>query len=307
MDAPPLPAWIARGFPPGMQRELVDVGGIRMHVASWAGAAAARADQPTVVMAHGNPTWSYLWRKVVAALAGSGLRVVVPDLIGLGLSDKPRAVAAHQLSAHATWFGRALDRLVPGRVILVAQDWGGPIGLAAMAARRARLHGLVLANTVIGPPRPGFHPTMFHRLARTPVVSELTFRMLGFPLPVMNLAQGDRRSITGQATLAYAWPLRHLRDRAAPLGLARMVPDGDQHVSITSLRACRALVTSFTGPIELVWGMRDPVLGPVVRYLERELPAARVTLTRAGHFLQEEVPDVLADAIRRVAASPGVA
>ena len=72
MNPPALPAWIARRFPPGMQRRMVDVGGVRMHVAIWDGPG------PTVVLLHGNPTWSFLWRKVIAALQGDGLRIVAP-------------------------------------------------------------------------------------------------------------------------------------------------------------------------------------------------------------------------------------
>lgn len=296
MNAPPLPGWLERMFPAGMDRRLVDVGGVRMHVAEW------RSAGPTVVLLHGNPSWGFLWRKVVAELAGDGLHLVVPDLIGLGLSDKPPDLEAHQLSAHGAWFGHLLDQLAPGPVYFVGQDWGGPIGLHALASRMPRLRGLVLANTVVGPPRPGFKPTGFHRFARLPIVSDLVFRGLGFPQNLMTMAQGDRTSMLGRAALGYWWPLRHLRDRAAPLGLARMVPDGPAHVSIPALQVCHDAVTGFAGPTALVWGTRDPILGSVIRHLERELPAAEVTRTDAGHFLQEEVPGPIAAAIRRVVA-----
>ncbi len=293
---PPLPRWLERRFPPGMERRLVDVGGVRMHVATWPAAG------PTVVLLHGNPSWGYLWRKVVAALAADGLNLIVPDLIGLGLSDKPRDLAAHQLSAHGAWFGRLLDEVAPGPLYFVGQDWGGPIGLHALATRLPRLRGLVLANTVIGPPRPDFKPTAFHRFARLPIVSDLVFRGLGFPQHAMAGVQGDRTSLLGRDALGYWWPLRRVRDRAAPLALARMVPDGPHHVSIPALAICHDTATRFGGPTALVWGTRDPILGSVIRYLERELPAAEVTRTEAGHFLQEEVPGPIALAIRRVVA-----
>jgi len=296
MDAPHLPGWIERMFPAGMTRRLVDVGGVRMHVATWAGAG------PTVVLLHGNPSWSFLWRKVVAELAGDGLNLVVPDLVGLGLSDKPRDLAAHQLSAHGTWFGRLLDEVAPGPLYFAGQDWGGPIGLHALSTRLARLRGMVLANTVIGPPRPGFKRTAFHRFSQLPIVSDLVFRGLGFPQNLMTAVQGDRTSLVGRAALAYWWPLRHFRDRAAPLALARMVPDSPDHVSIPALGVCHDTATGFIGPTALVWGTRDPVLGTIIKHLERELPAAEVTRTDAGHFLQEEVPGELAAAIRRVVA-----
>src|SRR5262249_25130971 len=115
-----------------------------------------------------------------------------------------------------------------------------------------------------------------------------------------SLAQGDRRSIGGEVARAYRWPLRHLADRVAPLALARMVPNGPAHPSIPALTRCLEFVDAFRGPVAVVWGDRDPVLGRVCSFIERRLPAAHVTHTQAGHFLQEEVPEALADAVRDV-------
>ena len=91
----------------------------------------------------------------------------------------------------ARWFRSWGERSVAVELRVARALVRGPIGLAAMADRAARLRGLVLANTVIGPPRPGFRPTAFHRLARLPVIAPALFRGLGFPLPVLHLAQGD--------------------------------------------------------------------------------------------------------------------
>src|SRR5262249_54314033 len=156
------------------RRSLVDVGdGLHMHVME-------QGSGRPVVMLHGNPTWGYLWRKVAIALAGERMRIILPDLIGLGLSDKPRDPAAHTLENHARCLGARLATLAPeGGLVFVGQDWGGPVGLRALADRPSRLAGLVLANTVIGPPRPGFRPAAFHRFARLPVVADLAFRIGG--------------------------------------------------------------------------------------------------------------------------------
>lgn len=292
MQAPALPAWLDRQLP--FRRSLVDVGGgMRMHVME-------QGEGRPVVMLHGNPTWGYLWRKVAVALAGEPLRIILPDLIGLGLSDKPRDAGAHTLENHARWFGALLDTLGLDRFLFVGQDWGGPIGLRALADRAPRVAGLVLANTVIGPPRAGFKSTAFHRFARLPVVSDVAFRVAGFPQIALGWAQGDKGSISGDVARAYRWPLRHLRDRVAPLAMARMVPDSQSHPSIAGLECCQAFVDGFRGPVALVWGDRDPVLGGVRSWLERRLPTAPVTRTQAGHFLQEEVPDALAAAVRDV-------
>ena len=91
----------------------------------------------------------------------------------------------------------------------------------------------------------------------------------------------------------------------APLALARMVPNGPEHPSIPALSRCQNLVETFDGPTAIVWGDRDPVLGRVRRHVQRLLPDARVTVTNAGHFLQEEVPGEIAAAIRDVARRLG--
>jgi haloalkane dehalogenase len=296
----PIPDWIEAQLPPGATRHEVAVDGEVMHALAWEPAGATR----TLVLVHGNPTWSFLWRKVVAAIrarpGGDRLRVIAPDLVGLGLSSKPE-IAAHTLANHGRWLGAAIDALAPGPLVLVAQDWGGPIGLHAMIARASRLRGIVLGNTAVGPPAAKFKPTLFHRLSQLPIASDLLFRRLGFPLGLLHLSQGDRSSIRGRVARAYRWPLARAADRAAPLALARMVPDSQDHVSVPELARCESLFREVRVPVTLVWGTRDPILGRVVNHLSRLRPDAHVVRTEAGHFLQEEVPDQLADAVLDVA------
>jgi cis-3-alkyl-4-acyloxetan-2-one decarboxylase len=296
LPPPPLPDWITRQLPAGITRYLVDVGGQRMHVME------VGRGRP-VLLNHGNPTWGFLYRKVAAALAGEPLRLIMPDLIGLGLSDKPDNKAAHSIEAHGAWMARLIAGLELDDFLWVGQDWGGPIGLRALAERPAAVGGLLLLNTVVGPPRAGFRSSAFHRFARTPLLADLVFRLGGFPQNILSRVQGDPSSIRGDVARAYRWPLRHLRDRVAPLALARMVPNTLEHPSIPALERCLAMLTSFRGPIAMVWGDRDPILGRVGNFLEKLLPGIDVTRTQAGHFLQEEVPDEIAAAIRRLAAA----
>jgi haloalkane dehalogenase len=296
LPAPPLPAWLAAMLP--FERYAVAVGEHRVHVME----AGDKAGRP-VLLLHGNPSWGFLWRKVAAALAGEKLRLVMPDLVGLGLSSKPRDMAWHTIDHHGEVMSGLLDTLGLDDLVFVPQDWGGAVGLRALAERPSRLGGMVVLNTVVGPPRPGFKSTGFHRFARAPIVRDVAFRVLGFPQNLMWPAQGDKHSIRGgEVARAYRWPLRHFSDRAAPLGLARMVPDSLAHPSIPALERCAQVVAGFTGPVEIVWGDRDPVLGRVRSHLERLFPRARVTRTSAGHFLQEEVPVEIAAAVARVAA-----
>jgi haloalkane dehalogenase len=297
LPAPALPAFVARELP--FERSLVPVGELRLHVME-----AGRG--PTAVFLHGNPTWGFLWRKVAAPLAAAGLRVVLPDLAGLGLSDKPRDPRFHTIESHARLVGALLDEVAPGPIVLVLHDWGGPIGLAALADRPGRLAGLVVTNTGVGPPRPGTRATPFHRFANLPLVAPFAFRVLGFPQSVLHLAQADRSSIAGDVARAYRWPLRQLADRAAPLALARMVPIAEDHPSVVPLRRSLAVATGFAGPAEIVWGDRDPILGRALRGVAAALPRARVTTVPAGHYLQEETPAPIADAVLRVARAAGL-
>jgi pimeloyl-ACP methyl ester carboxylesterase len=293
-EVPSLPDWIERQLPPGGRRRFVDGGGHRLHVTEWG------RGRP-VLLLHGNPTWGFLYRKVVTALLGEPLRLIVPDLVGLGFSDKPRRAFEHTIEAHARWLGAVLDEGPLDGLVFVGQDWGGPIGLRALADRPGLAEGLVVLNTVLSPPRPGFRPTLFHRLAHLPGVGEALFRGLGFPQNVLGRVQGDPRSISGDVARAYRFPLAGLARNVAPLALARMVPHSLDHPSIEPLRQVQRFVEGFAGPSAIVWGDRDPILGRARSWIQKLLPRARVTVTPAGHFLQEEVPNEIADAVRFVA------
>jgi cis-3-alkyl-4-acyloxetan-2-one decarboxylase len=296
LPAPPLPDFIARELP--FERYLVRLAGHRVHVVEHG------AGFP-VVLLHGNPTWSFLWRKVARALDGSGLRLVMPDLVGLGLSEKPRDPRWHTLPNHARVVAALLDALALERVVLVVHDWGGAIGLLANADRPERLAGLVVTNTVVGAPRPGFRPTPFHRFAKLPVVSDVAFRWLGFPQNVLHRTQGDPATIRGDVARAYRWPLRAREDRVAPLALARMAPNTLDHPSVLHLAQAETIARAFDGPAAIVWGDRDPILGRALSRVTKTLPRATVTRTPGGHYLQEEVPEAIAAAIREVVGQLG--
>ena len=294
LPAPPLPDWLDRLLP--FRRYRLRVRDHLMHVME-----SGPEDAPVLLLLHGNPTWGFLWRKVALALGPSRLRVVMPDLVGLGLSEKPPA-AVHTLDFHAAQLEALIRALGVDALYFSGQDWGGPIGIAALERlqREVRLRGLVVLNTVLGPPKRGFRPTAFHRFARLPFVSDAVFTHAHFPQSVLGFAQGDRRSISGEVARAYRWPLRERADRTAPLALARMVPNSLEHPSVGPLRRIEGFVQAFKGPAAIVWGENDPVLGRLRRRLEQLLPHAKVTSTNAGHFLQEEVPNDIAHAIRHV-------
>lgn len=294
--ARPLPEWLRRELPHDRVSGLVR--GQRMTAIDH-GPRGALA----VLLVHGNPTWSYLWRKVIRALEGERLRLIAPDLLGFGTSAKPRRASDHQLAMHVDHVATLLDELGVERFVAVGQDWGGPIACGAAARRPERVHGLVLGNTaVLAPARP-FRSKGFHRFSHVPVLSDLAFRGALFPVPVMPLAQGDRRSIGVREGAAYAWPFVSPLARAGPLGMARMVPSSEEHPSTAVMDGIGAYVAGFEGPAALVWGRRDPILGRGLRRHREALPRASVRESDAGHFSPEEIPALWADAIREVARS----
>lgn len=291
LRTPDMPDWIHDMLPAGVRRRVVDVGGQLMHVMEW-------GKGMPVLMLHGNPTWGFLYRRIVHLLRDEPLHCIVPDLIGLGFSTKPRRVKDHTLIRHASWLGSCIDSLKIDGLVLVCQDWGGPIGVRALADRPHLMKGLVVLNTALRPPHQGFRPTLFHRFSNLPVISDCVFRLLGFPQNVLHRTQGDPSSIRGAVARAYRYPLRSISDRIAPLALARMVPSSLTHPSVQELTACEGFIRSYTGPSAIVWGEKDPILGRVLRRVVELLPEAPVQRTKAGHFIQEEEPDAIARAVR---------
>lgn len=289
---PPLPDWLRAEFP--FERAVAKVKGVHLHFVD-------HGEGRPVLLMHGNPTWSFLWRKVIRLLGE--YRIIAPDLWGLGLSDKPRSPSAHVLRTHIDLIEGLVDGLDLGGLIVVGQDWGGPVAAGVAARRSDSIRGAVFGNTSVLLPRMPLRTTAFHRFAHTPIVSDVAFRLGGFPQRDLSRVQGDPSSIGSLETRAYTWPLRTLRDRAAPLGLARMVPNREDHPSLQALASIDAWVRSATCPLGLVWGRRDPVLGRGLKRHREELPTARVWESDAGHFLQEEVPEHFAEAVRWVDAS----
>jgi haloalkane dehalogenase len=291
IDPPPLPDWLLKAFP--FRRRLFVGGRWPMHFVD-------EGQGPVILLQHGNPTWSFLWRKVIRLLADANVRVIAPDMVGLGLSGKPREVGLHSLRFHALNLSRLVQALDLSDITIVGQDWGGPIvGLMAYY-NPDRITGAVFGNTALSAPYKKRRLSTFHRLAHLPLVSDLLFRGFNFPVPVLHRAQGDPASIGSFERRAYGWPLKAFRDRTAPLALARMVPTGPRHPTSPYMRKVRSWGEAFRGPVRLVWGLKDPILGRALKNMRGLFPEALVTETQAGHFLQEEVPDALAEAILNV-------
>lgn len=293
LPAPELPAWLADQLP--FDRYMVDVGdGLRMHVME-------QGEGHPVLLFHGNPTWGYLYRKVAAELAGEPYRLIMPDMIGFGISDRARDRSDYTLANHVRWMGNLVSSLELEGATFVVQDWGGPVGLHMAHQHPGLMTGLVVMNTTIGAPKAGFKPTRFHRFF-SGSLGEWAARWLRLPHGALWVAQGDRSTIRGHVRKAYVHPFSGRHGHHPVVEAVRMVPDDLDHPSIPFLEEAGAAALSFDGPTAIVWGDRDPLLGKLRRRVTRQLPNAEVTITDAGHFLQEEVPAEIAAAIRSVTA-----
>jgi cis-3-alkyl-4-acyloxetan-2-one decarboxylase len=254
------------------------------------------ADGPVLLFAHGNPTWSYLWRHAIAELSSQGHRCIAFDHMGFGRSDKPPTLSAYSLQRHVDNAIALIEELDLRDVTLIAHDWGGPIGLGALLARPDRLKAVVLMNTWAWE-LPSFLPP-FLREFRTEGLGEIL--ALGGNLFVESIPGGmARREVDPVMMEAYRAPFPDYWSRAGTLAFQREIPLTERDRSAPVMASIQERLPSLDVPVLLVWGMRDPVFQPVFLDQWRELfPSAQtVELERASHFLVEDDPEGVTSAI----------
>lgn len=292
-EAYPLPDYAAEALPAGYKSYLVEVEpGIKVHVLE------AGSGVP-VYLQHGNPTNGLLYRKVWQQLPTDRMRLVMPTMVGLGFSSKVPA-SEHTLENHIRWMNAALRKMDLGRVVYVAHDWGGAVGLGALMRSPELLKGMVVLNTGFTAPKERFELSRPHAIAATPIVGELLLEHVVSVFDRMHQAQGDPTSIPPEVAALYARPVLDSGNRKGPLALMRMVPTGPSHPTSKPMGEVEHYAGTLDVPTEIVWGMRDPIMARILPTMTAMFPKARVTRTEAGHFLQEEVPTEIAAAIRRV-------
>jgi haloalkane dehalogenase len=254
------------------------------------------SDAAALLFAHGNPTWSYLWRRQIAELSARGHRCVAFDHMGFGRSDKPPRLSAYSLQRHVDNARALIDELDLTDVTLIAHDWGGPIGLGAMLERRDRLGGLVLLNTWAWE-LPSFVPP-FVREFRTEGLGEIL--ALGGNLFVESIPGGMANRDTDPVMMdAYRAPFPDYWSRVGMLAFQRDIPLTERDRSARLMRTIHERVLQLDLPVTLIWGMRDRVFQPVFLDQWREhFPQARVVqLDDAAHFVPEDRPDAVIAAL----------
>ncbi|WP_341926268.1 haloalkane dehalogenase [Nocardioides psychrotolerans] len=246
---------------------------------------AGPADGPVALLLHGEPTWSYLYRDVIRVLVDAGVRVVAPDLVGFGRSDKPLATSDHSFARHVEWVrSLVLDELDLRDVTLVGQDWGGLIGLRLVAEHPDRFAAVVAANT--GLPTGDFDMPEIWWQFRRAVESAPTLDIGRF------VEAGCLRGLAEADRLAYDAPYPVEEAKAGPRVMPTLVPTRPDDPATEANRAAWEVLTAWDKPFLTPFSDGDPITGAMAPILRKLVPGAagleHPTIEGAGHFLQED-------------------
>jgi haloalkane dehalogenase len=270
----------------------LSVNGFRMHFVD-------EGEGDPILFVHGDPTWSYLWRRFILALSGRH-RCVVPDQMGMGKSEVPQDAGRYRLVHHVANLESLLLRLDLRDLTLVLHDWGGPVGLGVAIRHRERIRRLVLMNTWAFAPWPAGPLPRLLEIIRSSRGEHFVLKKNGYVEAALRAGSAHPETLTPAGLAAYLAPFPTPASRLALLCWSRDIPVAENDPSFAEMqRIERALPTVADLPTLIVWGMRDTVLPEaVLRLWQRVLPGAQVReLADAGHFLQEDAP---APALRAV-------
>ncbi len=256
-----------------------------------------------VVLLHGNPTWGFLYREFVGPLVAAGYRVIVPDMIGFGLSEKPLREDAHSLDGHSANLAALLRTLGLQGIHLVCHDWGGPTGLSCAMADPARFRSLVIMSTWAWPTPPAeFHTRVFPwRLMHAPLVGPYLLGRHGALVGRgMYLSVVHREQFRDRAQPAYEAVLPDPGNRLLTWVWPRWIPLDETARAHARFQWLEQRLSRTTLPTLLVWGREDDVFdaSTFAERFKRMLPHAEGPFLVTGrHFLQEDSGTVIADRI----------
>jgi len=278
------------GYPP----RYGEVDGLRVAFVE-----AGPADGEPVLLLHGEPSWSFLYRKVLPVLADAGLRAIAADLVGFGRSDKPAEIGDHSFARHVEWIrGLAFDHLDLRGLTLVGQDWGGLIGLRLVAEHPDRFARVVAANTGL-PTGDQPMPDVW-----------LRFREVVRTAPTLNVSRlvqsGCQTPMGPEVLAAYEAPFPDPSFMAGVRAMPNLVPTSPDDPASEANRAAWARLSAWDKPFLVAFSDRDPITGAMAPILKRTVPGAagleHPVIEGAGHFLQEDAGErlgtVIADFVR---------
>jgi haloalkane dehalogenase len=266
------------GYP--WQPHYLDLDGLRLHYLD-------EGAGPPVLLLHGEPTWSYLYRTVIPELTPA-CRVVAPDYLGFGRSDKPLRLEDYSYDLHVASIQRLVEALDLRDLTVVVQDWGGPIGLRVAVEQPERVARLVLMNTGVGGGRPPSEEWLRFRDFVRRVGPEL--------LPGRLVRISCIRPLSDEVEEAYSAPWPVPESKAGVLAFPELVPTEPEHPNTAPLLRVRDAVARWEKPALVLFSDSDPIFRPeAAERLARLIPGAGPAeiVASAGHFLQEDAgPEV---------------
>jgi haloalkane dehalogenase len=252
---------------------------------------AGPADGPPVLLLHGEPTWSFLYRRVIPILVRAGARVLAPDLIGFGRSDKPADLADHSYARHVDWVRAfAFDALDLDGVSVVGHDWGGLIGLRVATEHADRIARIVATNTGL--------PTGDQEMPEV----WLRFREAVRTAPALDVPRmvraGCRTTPAPAVLTAYDAPFPDETYKMAARAMPGLVPVTPDDPASAANRAAWRRLSTWDKPFLVAFSDGDPITSAMAPVLRSVVPGAEsVTIAGAGHFVQEDAGDELGAAI----------
>lgn len=253
-----------------------------------------------VLLLHGEPSWSYLYRHMIPPLLAAGLRVVAPDLIGFGRSDKPADRKDYSYQRHVDWLrDLVVGTLALTDVVLVCQDWGGLLGLRLLGEDPDRFAAVVASNTML--PTGDHDPGPAFRAWRDFSQTTETFQIGRV------VDNGSVRALSPEEIAAYDAPFPDESYKEGARAFPALVPITPDDPASPANRAAWETLARWERPFICAFGDSDPILGGADRVLKKLIPGAagrpHVTLERTGHFSQEDAGDRLAEIVIAAASA----
>lgn len=251
------------------------------------------AEAPVVLMLHGEPSWCYLYRKMIPLVVAAGYRVIAPDLIGFGRSDKPTQRTDYTYQRHVDWIRALLTQLDLNGITLVCQDWGGLIGLRLVAEHPERFARVVAANTML--------PTGDHPLGE----AFEQWRSYSQTTPVFPTAMIIKRSVTcelpPEVIAAYDAPFPDESYKEGARQFPTLVPASPDDPAAPANRKAWQTLMKFDKPFLTAFSDKDPITAGGARVLHKLIPGCagqpHTTIENGGHFLQEDQGETLAKVV----------
>ena len=246
---------------------------------------------PVMLLLHGEPSWSYLYRKMIPLLAAAGMRCIAPDLIGFGRSDKPAEQSDYSYAKHLSWLRSLLDQLELGDIHLFGQDWGGLLGLRLLADQPQRFASVCAANTFL-PTGKGAMPEAWLRWL------EFSQRVAEFPVGTI-IRKGCVRPVPDEVRAAYDAPFPDESYKAGARVFPILVPTEPTLEEALNNQAAWKVLADYERPFLTLFADGDPIMAGAEKILQARIPGAagqpHKIIRDAGHFIQEDAGEELAD------------